>query len=110
MKPPTRLRVCKAGEVGPPRPGPTEYAPLPLTTDHSKSCQHERSKAFPGLRKIVCQGCGADLDAFDVVLKLSREFDKHQWARDEHAKLRREIEGMEVRVRNLKAQKRRAEQ
>ncbi len=106
---PPKLRVCKPGEVPPPPPEAGPYSPLPLTTDHSQHCSHEQSRVHPSLRKIICSKCSADLDPVDVVLKLARNWDRHAWARDEHTKLRREIDEMKTELRNLKAQKRRAE-
>jgi len=59
-------------------------------------------------RLIQCRKCERFVDAFDVLLALSRDEDWLLFARDEQLKLRREKHDLEREIKNLKAQKRRS--
>lgn len=72
-------------------------------------CGHWGAEVDAQAREVTCQECGADLDPIEVLNRLAFEEMKLIWSKEERDKLLQEREDLKREIRNLKAQKRRAE-
>lgn len=54
---------------------------LPIREEYDGYCQHSSANINSGMRSLTCRECGADLDAFDWLLRLSRHTSRYVSAR-----------------------------
>lgn len=90
-----------------------EDAPVRRKRDPQKRwCAHWHTSLNETARRVYCRDCDAELDAFDVLLMLSQHWERYESSRDDmKAQAKRaqaELEDLKRKVRNAKAQVRRA--
>lgn len=71
------------------------------------TCNHRMALLHPGLRRVTCRECGCDLDAYDFLLRLSADADRHRTAttRAEHkaTQAKERLDSLLREERNAKA-------
>lgn len=101
------LTVIEGGgeDAGPPL---CTINPLPAT----RVCRHRRVKLDEQARKVLCAECAAERDPFDALLVLADNLDHYKHWRARYKRERTaalaELDDLKRRVRNAKAQLRRA--
>lgn len=68
-------------------------------------CDHAQGLLHPGLRKLTCRECSCDLDAYDFLLRMSRDTDIFRQATEQ---AERRASQAEARLANLLRQERNA--
>lgn len=97
--------------------GGGEDAGPPVCTIHrdpsARACWHRRVKLDGKARKVLCAECGAERDPFDALCVLADNLDRYEdWRaryKREASTAAKELEDLKRKVRNAKAQIRRAE-
>jgi len=78
-----------------------------------RPCRHNRTEIDEEKRRLECRDCGAEVPAFDFLLKLSREDGRWREARDAAERAARiakgQLEDLERKEKNARARVRRLE-
>jgi len=75
-------------------------------------CRHRSAELDTTARRVYCRACGDELDAFEYLLDLARNWERYdRTVKDAKARAKsatKELDDLRRQVRNAKAQRRRA--
>lgn len=93
-------------------PGNPNVDPPVTIRERPGYCLHTHVELDGPARRVHCRECGAEVDAFDFLITLARDFERWSYSRDaarrEAEYYGREVEELKRQRRNLRAQVRRA--
>lgn len=94
------LRAARKGAPEGPPPIERTFIPLPAGT---RMCLHPTAQIDGGARRVVCKGCGVDLDPIKVLEKVAGEYRWMLHIRTETRHLEATVERLKAEVAKLRA-------
>lgn len=76
---------------------------LETQDDPRPMCMHGYIQLFPRSKRVFCRSCRKELDAFDVLRDLAREWATVTWLNQDQEKLRVKIDELKAEEQRIKA-------